>query len=455
MTINSTLGPNGWEVSIPAPVSGAAAPATGLAGRVLCDWSTTGGALVVTSAGGGTAALDASTPIDGMPSLKVTLANTAGDVLTARWTPTNPVKVYDLIALQLPMIITANDSTFVADNWACWLNLSSGKQVRMLLKGRGIRPGGAHVYTWTIDESITSVTMSGGGSWAALSVETVTWFQIVGVAAAASTTAGSYPVWCGPVYANRRASKGLVSIRMDGNYESQATLAQPILAQYGIRPTLALVNGNIGQAGSMTAGQIGAMVAGGAQCIHHTYSGAKANGYANATDWPSADSIAEDISLGFQAIRTNGWGGGYEGLMVEGYSGGYSNPVTALVRQRLVAAGMRTAGVEMVSTLDTSSKVQNYAGPKVPGVEIWRTTASISLSSTTVLADVYTQIDQAAREGTWLQILAHVIVGDAATPTGNQIRESDFADVCYYIAIKKATGTLATVTFGEAVALSA
>ena len=102
-------------------------------------------------------------------------------------------------------------------------------------------------------------------------------------------------VHVGAIRANGRA-KPVVSIVLDGEYDSQQNYILPMLDAMGLRCSMAIQGNRVGIAGRMTLAQLNAAYANGHEIIHHSYDGTKVNGYANATDFPTQADIAADIA---------------------------------------------------------------------------------------------------------------------------------------------------------------
>lgn len=441
--------------AVQALVSGA-----GAIGRVVCDWSPGLGTMSITS-GTGTAALDPSVMIGGKPAMKYT-PGAAAETGVARYVPTNPVRIQDIRSIQIPVIHTAQYGTLVGGtgigtgNVQVWINTSTNKQLRLYLRDAGIAAGGANVYTWSASETTDTLVLNGGAVWlqpegsgtvCSVENETVTFFQI---AHFSSTASAAYPLWFGSMYVNRAAERGAVALRLDKNSASQYAVAWPIMQQHAVKATLALLTAAIGTGGNMTAAQIGEMVTGGCDVALHTHTTTKTTGYANATDWPTADAIAQDIAAGFKVIRLAGWRQA-PGLLIEGFTGGYTTG--DIVRQRLLQAAFENIGVNTLSTLQgvsASYRQQGYIGPQIGGASMRRLQCQVTLQATTDVSFVLSQIAQAAADKTLMSILVHDVVADSATPVGTQIRSSDFAVICAAI---RGSGAQ-SLTMGEAMRLA-
>jgi len=419
-------------------------------GGVAADWSADFGALIVASANANEAcALDSSVLIGGKPAVKCTFSDTAGaTTYIGRYTPTNPISFKNFVSLEIPFRVTCNESatnvaTF-ANQFGIWLKAASGKQARLRVDSSGLQPGGWMVLRWTRSETSTVVSFSGGASdWSFLDTETITAIDFVYAATVAANTA---PVWIGPLVVNAQ-SRGIVTLRMDRQYDSQYSIIKPLLDQYGIKTSLAVVHQSIGTGNSMTTAQITEMCRDGHEVIHHTYSSTKTNGYANATDWTSAAAISDDINAGWANMRTNGWLSGI-GKIVEAYTGNYFASATTKARQLLLKTAFNAAGVEVMATISTGSKTNNST--RVYGITPGFVRSSLMITSTTTPTQVIAAITQAEQNGEWLIITIHEAVADSATPAGNQMRASDFATWLLYLGGRKAANGVEVLPLGNA-----
>lgn len=404
------------------------------AGAVACDWSAELGALTLASANANEAiALDTAVLCNGKPTVKCTFSDGVSTTYIGRYTPTNPISFANFTSIEIPIRISCNESSTNVANGAnpfgIWLKAASGKQARLRFDSSGTYPGGWQLLKFTRSETGTVVFFNGASDWQWLDTETITAIDFVN--AGPATGALTAPVWVGPIVVNAR-SRGVVSIRMDGEYESQYTMIKPLLDAAGLKASLAIVHQNIGTGSKMTAAQITEMVNAGSEAIHHTYSSSKVNGYGNATDWPTAVSITNDINLGWANMRANGWLSGI-GKMVEGYTGGYFNSSATLARQRLHLAAFQAAGVDVLFTINSGSKTNNSTGRKYQEFTPGFVRSSLSITSATTPAQVITAIDQAEANGEWLILTMHEAVLDSATPAGNQMKVSDFATWISYL----------------------
>lgn len=327
-----------------------------------------------------------------------------------------------------------------------WLKCASGKNIRLVLPHTQSMPGEINYATWSRYEVSGSVSFAGGASgWNLFDTEQINAIDFV---ATTSVNSNGYPMWFGPITVNARSKKGILSLRMDGEYASQSTLIAPLLDEHSIRASLALTHSDIGTAGRMSQAEIAAMYASGHEVVLHTFDSTKVGGYANATDWPSGYLITQDITSAWAAQRANGWTRGI-GKIVEGFSGNYFNANTAASRQKVLKAAFLAAGVDCMAQI-TAGNLMNNSGFPDPGVRIPTVRCPISINSTTTAANVIALIDAAIASGDWAVIVCHQAVADNQTPAGNQMRVGDFATWIAYAASKIASGDLLFLPMGEA-----
>ena len=411
-------------------------PAQKFRGGVVCDWSAQYGALAMVSTDAGDdVAVDTAVTFVGQPTIKCTFSNAASGTYIARYTPTNPISFKGVKSIQIPIKITCNESASgVAQEptatFQIWFKTATAKTFRAQLTASKVPPGGWNVFS--INEDVTTyLTFSGGATWATFDTETITAIDIVQTTIAASV---NYPVWVGPISINAKAV-GRVSIRMDGEYISQYTLAKPLLDTYNFKVSLALTESLIGSSASfMTAAQIGEMYLQGHDCIHHTYDNTKTGGYVAAGDWASSAIITDDIKAGWNYMATQGWTRGI-GLGVEGYVPCFIS-TTAKARQELVFAGMKAAGMAaMVSGVGQSTIMHSLAAPKEKPFYLCGTT---QVTSTTTPADLIAIIDRAEELGEWAIITFHRLVTSGAGSL--EMTTADFATVLAYLSSRVQAG---------------
>lgn len=421
-------------------------------GAVVVDWSAAFGSLTLPT--GGTAAacaLDTGALFDGKPTVKCTFSTTAADTYVGRYTLTNPVSFKNFKNIVIPIRITASDAVGTvatsANPFGVWLKTAGGKQYRLRLVCDGVGPNGWSYLSFNRTESAYLMTFSGGAvALTDLDTELITTIDLVHIAGA-GIVSNAYPVWLGPILRDAVASP-VVTLRFDGQYSSLYSRAFPILRKYGLVASLMLQHSNIGGAGRMTTAQIDEMYDYGCEVGLHCYDAKTSQGYASAVDWATGAAITDDITAGWAAQRANGW---YRGLgtLCEGFTGAYFAGSTTLARQTLIRAALNAAGVDVMCGYHSTYRGKNQLGATVRTPFI---RATETLASATVAADVVAQINQVAASGEWLIIMAHDVVADSATPTGNQIKESDFDTICAAIASAKRTAGMECLGLGEAYA---
>lgn len=421
-------------------------------GGVAVDWSAGLGTLSVATGGIDSAiALDSTVLYDGKPTVKCTFSTAAADTFVGRYTLTNPVSFKNFKNIVIPIKITASDAVgtvaTAANPLGVWLKTASGKQIRLRLVCDGVGPDNWCLMSFVRGETSAVLSFAGGATWSTLDSETITEIDFVHIAAS-GIVSNSYPVWIAPLLVDSLATS-VVSLRLDGEYASQYSLAWPVLQSYGLVASMMIQHSNIGTAGRMTLSQIDEMYAGGCEVGMHTYDATKVNGYANATDWPSAQVITDDIVSGYAAQLAQGWYRGV-GTLVEAFTGAYFSGATTLARQRLLKQALSSAGVECMCRIETSYKMKNTLGQRAVRPLLVR--SSVSLGSATVVADVVAQINQVKDTGEWLIITAHEIVADTATPVGNQIKVSDFTTICAAIKANIDAGSQECLPIGAAYA---
>jgi len=420
----------------PAPHSGNTIPLSRRRGGIFCDWGSYLGALTLASANTAEAvALDTAVLFDGYPAVKCTLSTTNAATYIARWTPTNTISLKNFVNIQVPFRMTGVDST-CSHGLQIWLKCASGKQARLVPIHTRTLPGEWRVDTWVRTTLSGTVSFTNTSNWDFLDSEQINAIDIVATSQVASNP---YPFWLGPLRANATGDKGVLSIRLDGEYSSQSSIILPLLEAAGLTASLALTHADIGTAGRMSIGQIDAAYDAGHEVILHTYDSTKVNGYANATDWPSGYQITNDIMTGFAAAAAQGWTRGM-GTLVEGFSGNYFTATSSATRQKLLKAALSAAGVETFLEITSSTMLNATSGPvgySSPVVHCQK-----SIGSTDTPATVKTVIDSAIAGKEWAVLVMHEAVADGVTPVGNQMTASDIENWVSYLASVVAAGNL-------------
>ena len=413
-------------------------------GSLLCDWVSNGTLTLQSANGGGEAvSVDSSVLCNGLPSLKCTLSS---GTFTARFALSVPVSMIKMRTLQIPIRFDTNvdfvdgsnpiqvwlyDSTF-AKTWRAQCQIStlkSGEWNVISLRA------GAATEGWALGGGTTNTSE--------LDAETIARIHVV---IAVPATAAGKNIWLGPVRWNQRR-KGMVSIVMDGEYDSQGKYILPILNGYGLRSSLALVHQNVGLAGFLTYSQLDdAYNNYGHEIIHHTYSNVKTNGYANATDWPTQSDIQSDIQAGQDNLRNRGYTRGL-GYAVHGYGYPFDRTVSQ-ARQDVVSAAYAAAGINGIrKSVPVYNRLQNTAVSSMIPRQLIQGAAQIT--NTTTATDITELIDRAEANGEWAIITVHKAVLDGATPASLEMKIGDFEAWIAYLAAKVRAGGVIAPTFGE------
>jgi hypothetical protein len=416
------------------------------AGGIFCDWQSATGTLSMVSVDpGDDIALDATVTLDGFAVPKCTFSNAASGTYIAKFVFTNPVSLASYATMQVPIKNTCNETAsgvgLSTATFGVWLYPSGGGTIRLQCDFANVPPGAWHVFTFGRESPAGLVQFAGttAATWDILDTQTISEVRFVQGTIAASV---NYPVWVGPLRVDARALAH-VSICMDGEYSSQYEILRPLLDRYGFKASLAITNSDIGGAGRMNAAQIDEMYAEGHECIHHVYDATKSNGYANATDWPSAAVISADIRAQWAYFRAKGWTRGI-GKIVNSYTNPFDKTV-AQARQKLVYEAMRAAGVECsrASTgLYTAQMSLGYGG-----VRPFHLRGAVQISNTHTAADIIATITQAETNGEWAIVTAHRAV--AASPGSLEMTTANFATWLDYLGERVQRGAIACAPLGE------
>lgn len=424
------------------------------AGASLCDWQASGGSMSTTgSTGTGFAfALDTTVTLFGKPTAKCTFPSDASaQTFIGIWTPSNPIRLRDVKVIHIPIRYTSSNSAGgVGNPFQVWLNTSSGKSIRVGLTWANstTNPACGSALTWhTYSIARGAACISGTGTMTDLDTasETITSVRIV--QATTGATANTNPVWVGEITADCKRTPGRVTICMDGEYSSQYSIIHPLLAAAGIKASLAITNSDIGGVGRMTAAQLDELYAYGHECIHHTYDATKSNGYVNATDWPTALTISEDIRLQWDYFRTRGWTRGI-GFGVWGFAQAFESAQT-VARQQLVRDGLRNGGLTAVrrSVPYNESNKHLQCITRMP-VDPLVILGCLQVTSVNTAADLQAAVDAAEQTGQWAIITLHRAV--ASAPGALEILTSELTTGIAYLAGRVAAGGVVCQPFGEA-----
>lgn len=434
-------------------------------GISICDWNTARGTLALTSSGANSSAtLDHTVLCNNKPTLRC-IFSTATDTYIARYTFTNPLRLRDVQALQIPILIsnnqTAGGAGTIGTPFQIWFGLSTGATIRANAYFNLMRSGAFQTYSYS--RVSTSLNLVSGVAIATLdnAAVTITYVQIVQATTAA---AAANIIWVGEIKADVSTDKARIVIRMDGEYSSQYTLARQVLNDAGFRASLALTNADIGTAGRMTEAQLDEMVNGDRhEPIHHTYNSIQTTadgvasiggvgGYSNATQWPTARDIAYDIRAmwaKFKAKGTAAWAAGI-GFMVWGYTYSYDNALATAVRQQLVTDAFAAAGVIAISK-STAYQSENIGGfaPPTYGMPIdpYNIIGVLQATNTDTVASVCAIVDQIiATKGLGVFTFHRFVT---ASPGSLEMLITDFAAIVAYIKTYSNDGDVIVAPFGE------
>lgn len=423
-------------------------------GSTVCDWQPANGSYSLIAGVGASAALDTGVKLFDKPTVKCTFSTNASDTFIATFTLSTPICLRDVQTIQVPLLFTNNQLSnggvgATTSPFQVWITASNGAVMRLQCRFEYLQSG-----VWTtlsFDRATAYVTNSPLSSLDAAGV-TVTSIKLV--QASNSAAANSAPVWVGEIRADVAVRKGRVSIVMDGEYTSQYSLIYPIMKTNSLRSSLALVTANVGTSGCMTEAQITEMYQDGHEIINHTYDAApgtgatKTGGYGNASQWPTAADIAEDIRAQWAYFKSKGWNRGI-GYGVWGYTYGY-DPANSTARQALVTTGLKSANVMAMR------KSVGYAGESNAGVippltkmpvDPFVVCGSVQITSTTTAAMVKSCIDQAELTGQWVIITVHRAVLSA--PGSLEMTVADFQDWMGYLKTRIDAGAVLNAPFGE------
>lgn len=430
-----------------SPVSGAGNLLS--AGTMVCDW-TTGGTLAVTGSAGATAVLDASNSIAGLQALRITMGGTG--TLQVTFTFSTPISLAYFKTMQLPFRFSRNSSddgaTPIFALPVLWLIGASGSQWRYNLTPSGWRSGAWR--TWSIAPGGSTQGWTFGGSplptdTTGLDTDTITAIRLVYVVTAAD--AGE-SLWLGPLNRGARR-KGVVTVTADGCYTSQNTHILPMMRAQSLRASLAVVNSLVGQSGSFDWAALARHYGDGHNVLHHTFdaTGGKTNGYVNATDWPTQESIRADVAAGFADLSARGLSRGV-GYGVWGYALPFANTV-GKTRQDLVVNAILAAGVRAMRNGAVSggayTRLQPFSSPSY--VDPLSVQGAVQITNTTTAQEVKDAIDRARDRGEWAIITVHRSV--ASAPGSLEMTHANMDDWISYLGSQVRLGAVDCTPFDE------
>jgi hypothetical protein len=417
-------------------------------GALVTDWGSAGSLSTTGSTGTGFAfALDTTVLCNGKPAVKCTFQSDVGaQTFTGIWTPTNPIRLRDVQAIQVPIMFTStNGSAIDYTSLRVWIQTSDFKSIRMSMNGLTTGHRAGVFQTISFSRASTSIATNTMDSLDAAGV-TITSVRVV---ALTTGDASAFPVWFGEIRADCSRKPGRVVITMDGEYSSQYSLIYPRMRELGLVGSIAITNTDIGAAGRMSAAQISEMYASGWECIHHTFDATKTNGYVNSTDWTSSSAIAEDIRAQWAYFRTQGWTRGI-GYGVWGFAYAFTSSQTQ-ARQNLVRDGMIAGGLVGVrKSVPYAGEIANVLMPmsRMP-VDPLVITGGIQVTNTDTADSIISVIDAAEARGELAIITLHRAVADSATPGSLEIRIGDLTRALVYLREKVLGGTVVVEPFGR------
>lgn len=426
-------------------------------GSLLVDWNTNGTLSLVSSNGGGEAvALDSSVTCDGMPMVKCTLGSTG--TFIADFLFASPVTLAQMQSLQIPLRWSSNQSAFtgVSNSVQLWLYDDSigTRQWRTGSSVRGtdateMRAGVTH--TLSFAPGAATAGWSFGGTSAPTNttdLDAYSVYRVRLVIAVPGSVAGE-TVHVGAIRANGRA-KPVVSIVLDGEYDSQQNYILPMLDAMGLRCSMAIQGNRVGIAGRMTLAQLNAAYANGHEMILHSYDGTKTNGYANATDFPTQADISADIAAGNAYLAAQGWTRGI-GYAVHQGTHPYLSSVSA-ARQALVTAAYQSNGIKAIrrgaNVADANWFLRSQSMARPANVDPYCVQGSLQITSTHNAASVTGVFTNVKKRGEWGIITCHRSV--VSSPGSLEMLNSDFLTWIQSLADDAQAGKILVLPFGEA-----
>ena len=156
--------------------------------------------------------------------------------------------------------------------------------------------------------------------------------------------------------------------------------------------------------------------------------------------------VAAAITGGFNWLSANGMPSGVGHIAIpiaNAFDSTYTQAQQQKVIDGFIAAGVKTArtGVDYSGrgmALNTAFGLDHIPNLALPCVA--------TLNSTTVASTVVSYLDRAESACETAILLAHDVVLDSATPTGNQIKISDFETIIAAVAVKRDQGTMIPMT---------
>lgn len=426
-----------WRKAVAEAVQGR--PAMGAS--PLLEW--TNGALSMQSANGGgeAIALDNTVTCEGYPTARCTLSS---GTFTARIQLATPIRFAALRTLQLPIRFGSNEGWVTGVNSVKLFiyDATYAKQYRLSVDTSSLRSNAWTVLSCRSGAATEGWTFAGGPvASTGLDDELVSRIHIL---IAVPASAAGQQVWLGPLRMNGYR-RGVGSIRMDGAYDSQASMALPILNGYGLRASLAVVHDLVGTAGYMTWAQIDRAAADGHEIIHHTKSGTKGGGYVNSSDWPTQADVQADIDAGYDNLFSRGFHQGI-GYAVHGYLPYYAQTVSQ-ARQDLVTAAHQAAGTKAIfKSVGDYNRLQSLARPRIVDAYAIQGAVQQSANDASAITPYFTAAEQ---NGEWAIATFHRFVLNGATPGSLEMKVGQFDAMCAALAAQVRAGTLDNLLLSE------
>lgn len=414
-------------------------------GTQLIDWATSG-TLSLASANGAPEAvtLDTSVTYRGQATQRLTLK--AGTTYQSNLALSSSITMAKIRTLQVPIRFSSNAGFGAGVNHVqLWFYDSTlGKQIRTIIDTATLTPGEWHVVSLAAGGATEGWAFGGGWTNSSdIDAETVPRVRVVIVAPAGSDGVN---IWLGPITMNAR-SRGIVSIVADGQYSSQHSYIRPMVDGLGMRMSLAIQSGAVGDSGRMTAAQLGAAYSAGHEIIVHSADKTKGGDYANGTKWADAAAIQADIVACRGYIEAAGWVRGAR-YAVHGGTLPWNSTVSD-ARQAEVLAAYRAAGIRAIrKSSGVYKRLQSIALPSDP----YLVQGAIQVTSTDVAQDIQDVCDRAEQRGEWGVITLHRSVLDSATPGALEMRNGLLNTALEYIAGRARLGAVDVLPFGEAAA---
>jgi len=203
------------------------------------------------------------------------------------------------------------------------------------------------------------------------------------------------------VWAVPATRQGIVTWTFDDSLSSQYALAAPELESVGATGTFFTIGGNIGSAGSFTAGQVADLVARGHDIQSHGY--AHAN-FTTLTD----EQLTADLEAAKAAITSAGANSPKH--VAAPYGGLNASQLFTVLQQHTTARSIKS---------DVNS---------MPLITPWVNSPVVTAATTQ--AAISALVDRAVAEGGWLVLCAHEIVASGAT--GAQTNKAILSDTVTY-----------------------